>query len=142
MTERRRISASAAAALLPVLLAAAPAGAAPPITAEQAITNYQRSFDTGSLVECRRTGEGDEIVVCGRSGRPDPNRVPLPDEHEPGARVALLPGEPPRAVDALGAGSALSCSAVGRNPSCNGGLNVFQAVKILGKAFKALTGRE
>jgi hypothetical protein len=127
-------------ALPAVLLCSVPAYAAAPVTAEEALETYQKSFDTGKLVDCRRTREEDEIVVCGRSG-PDPNRVPLPDEHEPGERVRLLPGEPPSAPSALNAGSGLNCAA-GNNPRCNGGLDVFRVVGVLGKAFKALTGRE
>jgi hypothetical protein len=140
MTERRSPRLRTIAALAALLLGSVPAYAAAPVTAEVALENYQKSFDTGKLVDCRRTPEGDEIVVCGRSG-PDPNRVPLPDEREPGERVRLLPGEPPSAVAALSAGSGMNCSA-SNNPRCGGGLDVFRVVGVLGKAFKALTGRE
>ncbi len=141
MTERLRARSWALAALAAVLICPAPAHAAAPVTAEEALETYQRSFDTGKLVDCRRAREGDEIVVCGRSG-PDPNRVPFPDQREPGAPVRLLPGEPPSAVAALSAGSGMNCATVGPNPHCNGGLDVFRVVGVLGKAFKALTGRE
>lgn len=129
-------------ALITAAIVATPAAAAPPITAEEAMTNYQKSFDKGAGIDCRRDTGSDEIVVCGRSGQRDADRIPLPDEREPGAPVRLLPGEPPSAVAALSAGDALSCSTVGRNPRCNGGLDVFRIVGVLGKAFKALTGRE
>ena len=140
MIERRRAVAWAAV-LVPAMLAAAPAVAAPTVTAEEAMANYRKSFETGALIDCRRDPDSDEIVVCARSGRPDPNRVPLPDEREPGERVRLLPGEPPSAVAALSAGSGMGCS-TSNIPRCNGGLDVFRVVGVLGKAFKALRGRE
>jgi hypothetical protein len=140
MTERLRARSSAVAALPAVLLASAPIHAAAPVTAEEALETYQKSFDTGKLVDCRRAREGDEIIVCGRSGR-IPTGWPFPDEREPGAPVRLLPGEPPSAVAALGAGSGMNCAS-GSAPRCSGGLDVFRVASVLGKAFKALTGRE
>src|ERR1044072_2674699 len=136
MIERKRATRWAAAALPAALFASIPAHAAAPLTAEKALENYQKSFDTGKLVDCRRTPEGDEIVVCGRSG-PDPNRLSFPPPREPGGRGRLLPGEPPSAAAALGAGSGMNCASVGPNPHCGGGLHVFKVVGVLGKAFKA-----
>jgi len=118
---------------------ATPAIAAPPITAEEAMTNYQKSFGKSAGIDCRRDTGSDEIVVCGRSEQRDPNRVPLPDEREPGAPVRLLPGEPPSAVAALSAGSGMNCATVGPNPRCNGGLDVFRVVGVLAKMVKELT---
>ena len=128
--------------LLLLTALAAPAGAAAPqITAEEAMANYRKSFEAGTLIDCRRDTDSDEIIICGRSDRPDPNRVPLPDEREPGAPVRLLPGEPPSAVAALSAGSAMNCS-TSNNPRCNGGIDVFRVVGVLAKAFKAVTDGE
>ena len=127
--------------LLLLTALAAPAGAAAPqITAEEAMTNYRKSFDKNAGIDCRRDTGSDEIVVCGRSGQRDPNRVPLPDEQEPGAPVRLLPGEPPSAVAALSAGSGMNCATVGPNPRCNGGLDVFRVVGVLAKVVKELSG--
>jgi hypothetical protein len=140
MTERTACIGWAVFALAAALPLSAPAYGAATITAEEALENYRKSFDTGKLVDCRRDNDRDEIVVCGRSG-PDPDRVPFPDEREPGAPVRLLPGEPPSAVAALSAGSGMNCSA-SNNPRCNGGLDVFRVVSVLGKAFKTLTDGE
>ena len=126
--------------LLLLTALAAPAGAAAPVTAEEAMANYRESFEAGTRIDCRRDADSDEIVVCGRSDRRDPNRIPLPDEREPGAPVRLLPGEPPSAVAALSAGSGMNCATLGPNPRCNGGLDVFRVVGVLGKVVKELTG--
>ncbi|MEO7178549.1 MAG: hypothetical protein ABIW83_06880 [Allosphingosinicella sp.] len=85
-------------ALLLLLAAAAPALAGPqPLTADQAIDIQKRNVQEAvGTAPCRRGGSVGDIVVCGRRG-PDPNRVPFPDQREPGEREHLLPGELPRA---------------------------------------------
>ena len=118
---------AAAAALIPAALAAAP-----PATAEEALTR-QRSGLQRSL-DCDRGG-GD-IVVCGRQG-PDPNRLTLPVEPEPGARHA---GEPPAPGEAL-ALSAQKCTTVGPNQQCSGGLPLIPiAIWLVQTAIKVAEG--
>jgi hypothetical protein len=76
-----------------ILLAAVPAGAisAPPITAEQAMTNYRKVIKTTRELDCPR-GSSDEIVVCGnRDGEARTGRLPLPFDRNPGERIS---GEP------------------------------------------------
>jgi hypothetical protein len=107
------LSATAAA-----VLAAAPAAAAPPLTAEEALARQQSSLRSGLGLACDR-GAG-EIVVCGRQG-PDPNRLPLPVEPEPGARNAGEPVDPSETL----ALSDQKCTTVGRNPHCSGGLPIL-----------------
>ena len=105
----------AAAALA---LASTSAPAEPPLSAEEALARQQSSLRSGLGLDCDR-GEA-EIVVCGRQG-PDPNRLPLPVQPEPGAR---RPGEPvdPTATLAL---SAEKCTTVGRNQQCSGGIPIL-----------------
>ena len=77
-----------------ILLAAVPAGAisAPPITADQAMTNYRKLIKTTRELDCPRDGSTDEIVVCGnRESVTRAGRLPLPVAREPGERIA---GEP------------------------------------------------
>ena len=77
-----------------ILLLAIPAGAiaAPPITAEQAMTNYRKVIKTTRELDCPRGESTDEIVVCGnRQDEARAGRLPLPVAREPGARIA---GEP------------------------------------------------
>lgn len=80
--------------------AAAPAPAFAPeasMTAERAIEiQRDKVRDSVGTLPCRRDGAGGDIVVCGRRG-PDPNRVPFPDQRNPGEPENLLPGELPRA---------------------------------------------
>ena len=77
-----------------ILLAAVPAGgiAAPPVTADQALTAYRKLIKTTRELDCPSDGSSDEIVVCGnREDEARAGRLPLPVAREPGARVA---GEP------------------------------------------------
>jgi hypothetical protein len=126
MTKSRR-----AAGLL--LLVWASPGVAAPVTAEQAIANYRRTFKPVSELRCPK-GEEGEIVVCARAEGPDPNRVPFPDQHEPGDRVGLLPGEPPSATVALARTDRSACEAAGPNHSCGGAISLlsilFGAIKV------------
>jgi hypothetical protein len=106
---------AAAAALL-----AAPLSAAPPAGAEEAIARQQSALRSSLGLDCDRGRGGEEIVVCGRQG-PDPNRLPLPVEPEPGARIA---GEPVVPTEAL-ALTAKKCTTVGPNQQCSGGLPIL-----------------
>ena len=73
-----------------LILAAGAAPAEAQVTAEQALSNYRKTFKTTRELDCPT--DGGDIVVCGRrAGERDPARLPLPVEREPGARVA---GEP------------------------------------------------
>jgi hypothetical protein len=99
-------------------LATAPASGAPPLSAEEALAAQQSSLRSGLGLNCDR--DAAEIVVCGRQG-PDPNRLPLPVEPEPGARVAGEPVDPKETL----ALSAQTCTTVGRNPRCSGGLPIL-----------------
>ena len=107
--------------LLPLLGLPAAASAAPERSADEAMERYRRSFaqDIPTL-ECPR-GEDGEVVVCGRrASAPDPNRLPLPIEAIPGQRTK---GEPLTAVEI--AGKRETCSTVGPNQNCGGGLPVL-----------------
>ena len=106
-------------AITGLLLIASPALAAAPVTAEEALARQQAGLQRSLGLECDRGG-GEDIVVCGRQG-PDPNRLPLPLEPEPGARHA---GEPPAPAEAL-ALSAQRCTTVGPNQQCSGGLPIL-----------------
>lgn len=99
--------------LLLLIGLAAPAGATEPLSAESAIGKYRLSIQPTA---CPKR-EADEIVVCGRSGRPDPNRLPLPVERPPGA---IVPGEA-----TASAGELERCSNVGPVQQCGGGLPVM-----------------
>ena len=120
--ERRRFAAMAGAVLLalahagPALAAAEPGSpeqSAEPVTAEQAMENYRKRFESVDEIDCPKPTDPDEILVCGRSGKPDPNRLPLPVERVPGEHIA---GDP------VG-GAAFSCL---RN--CYQGLDVIKIV--------------
>ena len=77
-----------------ILLALIPAGAAaaPPITADQAMTNYRKVIKTIRELDCPSSGGADEIVVCGnREDEARAGRLPLPVAREPGERIR---GEP------------------------------------------------
>ena len=73
-----------------LILAAGAAPAEAQVTAEQALSNYRKTYKSTQELDCPK--DGSEIVVCGRlGGGRDPARLPLPVAREPGARVA---GEP------------------------------------------------
>jgi hypothetical protein len=105
----------AAAALA---LASAPAPAAPPLSADEALARQQSALRSGLGLDCDR--DSAEIVVCGRQG-PDPNRLPLPVQPEPGARGSGEPVDPSETL----ALSAEKCTTVGRNQQCSGGLPIL-----------------
>jgi hypothetical protein len=129
---------SIAAAFL-IALAAAPAFAEP-LTAEEAIARQKEQLRDALGLDCDRSGQGEDIVVCGRSG-PDPNRVPFPDQRLPGERVRLGPSEAPSGLAGLEAGQS-PCSTVGPNQRCSGGLDVFRVVGVLAKIAKHLIDPE
>jgi hypothetical protein len=67
--------------------AGSPALAQSTFNADDALAK-QKSALSGSLgLRCGAGGDGQEIVVCGKRG-PDPYRLPLGSEPEPGARLA------------------------------------------------------
>jgi hypothetical protein len=96
-----------------VLIAAAwpPAAMAdpPPITtADEAIAADDAEFealmaDSRAVRRCRRDGDGDDIVVCGRT---DDSRMRVPYEPVPG-EVHHIAGEPPSGTGAMAAGQCL-----------------------------------
>ena len=117
-------------------LASAAASAAPSTSADEALARQQSSLRAGLGLGCDRSAA--EIVVCGRHG-PDPNRLPLPVQPEPGARNA---GEPADPADAL-ALSDQTCTAVGRDQHCSGGLPIFPiAIWLVQTAVKAIKEKE
>ena len=90
-------------------LAAAPATAGQTdgasVTADQAMANYREVFQTTRELDCPRSDDPEEIVVCARpKDAPDPNRAPLAADPEPGARVA---GDVPNGVASMNADSCL-----------------------------------
>ena len=133
MTKSRR----AAALLLLVWTGPALAG---PLTAEQAIANYRKAIKPVAELRCPK-GEDGEIVVCGRAEGPDPNRIPFPGEHEPGARVGLLPGEPPGAGAALARTDRGPCETAGPNHSCGGAISLLSILLGMVKVAKAVHDR-
>lgn len=110
------------------------AAPAPP-TAEEAIAAYEADFHAvmGSAVSpgrraCPAAAQGDEdIVVCGRD---DSARYRVSDEPPAGARVRLVAGEAPSAIDALSVGDA--CCGGG------GGLDVIAIARTLGRGVDRL----
>lgn len=116
------------ALLLVSLGAVSVASASSPLTADEAMETYRRTFQSPDQLDCPG-GEDGDIVVCGRRREgPAPERLPLPVSPDPGMRVA---GEPVGAVEA--AGSRETCSTVGPNQNCGGGLPVFEIVGALAK---------
>ena len=97
---------------------AAPAGAAEPVTAEAAMERYRSLVAPIAVLNCPKPGSPDEIVVCGRPEGRDPNRLPLPPP--PGERIR---GEAISQVDAMGERE--TCSTVGPNQNCGGGLPII-----------------
>jgi hypothetical protein len=121
-----------AAAALASLPAMPPARAAPPASADEALARQQSSLRSGLGLHCDR--EAGEIVVCGRQG-PDPNRLPLPVEPEPGARRSGEPADPGEAL----ALSAEKCTTVGPNQQCGGGLPILPvAIWLVQTAVKVI----
>ncbi|MDP8914857.1 MAG: hypothetical protein M3N39_14955 [Pseudomonadota bacterium] len=118
-----------------ILLALIPAGAAgaPPITADQALTNYRKLIKTTRELDCPSSGSADEIVVCGnRDDETQSARLPLPVEPEPGARRGLIAGEPPSATGAMSADHCIS-----RCPG-NVGVNLLAIPGFIGKVIERL----
>jgi hypothetical protein len=123
--------AMAALAALAAAPAPTPAWADQPATADQALARQRSSLRSSLGLDCDRGG-GD-IVVCGRPG-PDPNRLPLPVEPEPGARIA---GEASLPGDSL-ALTKQRCTTVGPDQQCSGGLPILGiAIWIVQTAIKA-----
>ena len=94
---------------LPLLLALAPAPAlaaqtvAP--TAEEAMATYRQTFKPTRELDCPRSQDPEEIVVCARpKDAPDPDRPPLPIGPEAGERVR---GDLPNGVASMNADSCL-----------------------------------
>jgi hypothetical protein len=123
------------ALLLASLGAASIAPAQAPLTADEAMETYRAAFHSPDQLECPR-GEDADIVVCGRRREgPAPERLPLPVAPDPGTRVV---GEPVGTVEAAGARE--TCSTVGPNQNCGGGLPVFAivgaVVQVMAKAIE------
>jgi hypothetical protein len=110
------------------------AQAADNVTAEEATANYRKMFPPVDKLDCA-PGKGDEVVVCGQRSGPGP-RLPL----------AQGPPEGQRASDAIPSAAEViarrdSCSTVGQDQHCSGGLPVLPAAMFLGKVIsKILTG--
>jgi hypothetical protein len=117
----------------------APAAAAP--TAEQAMAQYHRTFQSVDELRCPKGVGPEDIVVCGRREGRDPNRVPLPDEREPGERVALIAGEPPSATEGLARTDRGPCETAGPNHPCGGGISFLSILFGVIKIAKAVHDR-
>lgn len=111
-------------------------------TQDQAAQDYIRQAKRNmGLTPREDCGKGDadgSIIVCGRRG-PDPNRLPLPDERDDleGKRVA---GDIPRASAAPT--KVLSCSVVGQNNSCSGGVSLISVAVVAAKIVTKLIDPE
>ena len=99
---------------------AAPAATAGPVTAEAAIDRYRTFIEPVAVLNCPKAASPDEIVVCGRSEGRDPNRLPVPPDPVPGR---IVEGEAVSAVEAMGVRE--TCSTVGPNQNCGGGLPII-----------------
>ncbi|MEA3035803.1 MAG: hypothetical protein QOH04_1568 [Sphingomonadales bacterium] len=119
----------------------AAAGAAEPPTAEQAMAQYRRTFQPVSELRCPRSSGPEDIVVCGRREGRDPNRIPLPDEREAGARVGLIAGEPPSAAEGLARTDRGACETAGPNHACGGSISLFSILFGAIKIAKAIHDR-
>jgi hypothetical protein len=92
--------------LAPVPAAAGQVASTPPATSEEALANYRQTFKSTREIDCPRSVDPNDIVVCARpKDAPDPNRVPLPIGPEPGARVG---GEMPSGLASMAAGGCIS----------------------------------
>ena len=109
---------------------AAPAGADGPMTAEAAMERYRATIVPVAVLVCPKAESPDEIVVCGRTGERDPNRLPIQGPPVPGR---IVRGEAISAVEAMGGRE--TCSTVGPNQNCGGGLPV---IPILATAAKVV----
>ena len=119
--------------LPPLLLGASAAAAAEPETIEQAMERQRTELRVAiGLAPCPPAGTDGDIVVCGRRG-PSPHRV---------TGVDLPPERFNRfgaARSAMNTGTS-SCSTVGPNQRCSGGLNVLQAGTVHYKIGRHLLG--
>lgn len=116
-----------------VLALPAPLAAAPP-TAEKALENYRRFVLPLSEIGCPPGQDPEEVVVCGRRDGPDPNRLPLPLERGSPRPSDLAGGEQLAAMN----GGPGSCTPVGRNQRCSGGLSVIPIIVTAIKAAQKL----
>ncbi|MEA3038632.1 MAG: hypothetical protein QOE79_1145 [Sphingomonadales bacterium] len=110
-------------------------------TAEQAMAQYRRTFQPVDQLRCPKGAGSEDIVVCGRREGRDPNRVPLPDEREPGERVALVAGEAPSATEGLARTDRGPCETAGPNHSCGGGISFLSILFGMIKIAKAVHDR-
>lgn len=121
-------------AVLLMTVLAAPAGAAEPLTAESALTNYRNMIVSVDEVDCPRPRGPDEIIVCGKPGAKDPNRLPFLVERMPGE---IVHGEPVSPVAM--ASTRERCSTTGPNQQCGGGLPILGIAMTIAKvAMKAI----
>lgn len=111
--------------IMALLLAALPLpAAAQSLTSEQAMENFRAK--TMQPPRCADSSDPEDITVCGRRNQ-GTYRLPL-TEPTPGERIR---GE---AVSALTVAETRdTCSAVGRNQSCGGGLPIMGMVILLAK---------
>lgn len=102
--------------------------AAQPLSSEQAMENFRSK--TMRPPGCADSGDTDDITVCGSRSQGSAYRLPLV-EPAPGARIR---GEAASAVTV--AETRDTCSAVGRNQSCGGGLPIMGAVMLLARIIE------
>jgi hypothetical protein len=125
-------------ALLLIAVLAAPAAAAEPLTAEGAMAGYRKMIEPVEEVACPKARDPDEIIVCGRPGAKDPNRLPIPIQRMPG-EIVHGEGVSPVAV----ASTRERCTTVGPNQNCGGGLPILGIAMTLVKvAVKAIQPRD
>lgn len=75
---------------------------APEPNAEAVLRAYHERIERALGIHCVR-GQGDEVVVCGRSVETQRQALPFGSQPEPGARIGPVAGEPPSAMAALNA---------------------------------------
>jgi hypothetical protein len=93
---------------------------AAPVNAERAMDMHRKQFAPAANLNCGTSADPDEVVVCGRREGPDPNRLPLPVEPVAGERVV---GEMASAAEV--ANRRETCTTVGRDQRCSGGLPIL-----------------
>lgn len=113
-----------------LLFAAQAAVAVPPppiLDAEALAAGYRARLPSIAELDCPRSADPEEIVVCARGPERSPYLSPIPFAPDPGRRVAGEVGPP-------SAGGLERCGNVGVATQCSGGLPIPSVVMAIVKA--------